>query len=89
MRLSGHDPTGSSLDFGSPGGLDFGGVLAAAFVKTGEQFGGDIGAFVNRQSQRFAKYFLRSGCHTAILDSAAPPNKRLHPTAAWNLCSRG
>jgi hypothetical protein len=82
LRLSGHDSTGSSLDFGSPGGLDFSGVLAAAFVKTGEQFGGDIGAFVNRQSQRFSKNFLRSGCHTAILDPVMQPNKRLHPTAA-------
>jgi hypothetical protein len=61
---------GSSLDFGGPGGLDFGGVLTAAIVKTGEQFGGDIGAFVNRQSQRVAKYLLRSGCHTAILGLA-------------------
>jgi hypothetical protein len=32
---------------------------------------------------------LRSGGHTAILDPSAQPNKRLHPTAMWILCSRG
>lgn len=82
MRLPGHNATRSFFNLSGPGGLHFGRVLGAWFVKTGQEFGGDISAFVDRQCQRFSKKLLRSGRHMAILDAAVQPNKRLHPTAA-------
>ncbi len=88
-RLARHDSAGSPFDFRGPRGLDFSGVFRFRVIQTCEEFGGHIGSFGDGQHQSFSKKFLRSRGHVAILDPAGQPNKRLHPTAAMIVCSRG
>jgi hypothetical protein len=73
LRFAGHHPSRSSLDFGGPCRLNLRGVLGTSLVKTGQEFGRNIGAFVSWQCQRFSKKFLRSRGHEEILhrDGAA------------------
>ena len=53
------------LNLGGPGRLDFGWILTA-IIKTGVQFGSDIGALVNGQGQRSSKKLLSPRGHGAI-----------------------
>jgi hypothetical protein len=49
-----HDTARSSLNFGSPGRFDISRVFGLGVVQAGQEFGGDIGAFIEGQRENFA-----------------------------------
>lgn len=55
--------------------FDVRGVLGGGLVKAGQEFGGDIGTFVDRQGERFPEKLLPSGRHKGILGAPVQPNK--------------
>jgi hypothetical protein len=58
--LVGEGPAGAPLDFGGPGRFDISGTFRRRVVKAGQQFGRDIGTFIEGQRQGFAQKILRS-----------------------------
>jgi hypothetical protein len=51
---------GASLDFRGPGRLHVSGALSLGRVQARQQFGGHVGAFVERQREGVAQHVLRS-----------------------------
>ena len=80
-RLASHYSPGSPLNFSGPCGLDFSGILRFGIIQTCEEFCRHISTLGNGQSQGFAKNFLRSRTHEAILHLGKAANIALEASA--------
>ena len=80
-RLASHYSPGSPLNFSGPCGLDFSGILRFGIIQTCEEFCRHISTLGNGQSQGFAKNFLRSRIHEAILHLGKAANIALEASA--------
>src|SRR5205085_7668658 len=70
-RLAAQNATGAPLDFCSPRGLDFRRIIGFRIIETRQQFGGNVSAVRDRQSESLTEKFLGSGRHdTFYIDSS-------------------
>jgi hypothetical protein len=77
-RLAAQNATGAPFDFCSPRRLDFRGIVGFRIIETRQQFGGDVCAVGDGQSERFTQKFLGPGRHDSFyIDSSASPERAL------------